>query len=555
MGIYLNPDNMDFQEALNSKIYIDKTGLIELTNDVVRTQQKYVCVSRPRRFGKSMAANMLTAYYSRGCDSKEMFSPLKIAASENFEKHLNKYNVIHINMVEMFGSEKSMTENLDHISKRLLHELKREYAFIDCFDWTDLISVLNDVFAETKVPFVFIIDEWDCIFRMKRFTLDDQTEYLNFLRNLLKDKSYVALAYMTGILPIKKYGEHSALNMFTEISVIDADVYAEFTGFTNEEVNAICEKYGASYDKLKQWYDGYCVEGISIYNPRSVVESIRAKKVSNYWTKTETYEALKVYIQADFDGLHDKVTRMIAGEKIEVNTAKFQNDMTNFGSADDVLTLLIHLGYLTYNKADRSCYIPNEEVRQEFINCIEDGGWENVMSAIRSSERLLEDTLKGNEKAVSDALRELHYQNTSLLTYTTSPIDLTDAIERLLSPLKKLKLPVHELAMMMTIALRFIPTLIEETDKIMSAQKARGADMESGTLIQRAKALIPILIPLFVSSIRRAEELALAMECRCYHGGEGRTRMKQLKTSLVDYVALAVTLAFMAGVIAVNHLL
>lgn len=141
---------------------------------------------------------------------------------------------------------------------------------------------------------------------------------------------------------------------------------------------------------------------------------------------------------------------------------------------------------------------------------------------------------------------------TSLLTYTTSPIDLTDAIERLLSPLKKIKVPVHELAMMMTIALRFIPTLIEETDKIMSAQKARGADMETGSLVQRAKALIPVLIPLFVSSFRRAEELALAMECRCYHGGEGRTRMKQLKTSAVDYLSLAVTAAFFAGVIVIN---
>ncbi|MBR4621959.1 MAG: energy-coupling factor transporter transmembrane protein EcfT [Ruminococcus sp.] len=144
---------------------------------------------------------------------------------------------------------------------------------------------------------------------------------------------------------------------------------------------------------------------------------------------------------------------------------------------------------------------------------------------------------------------------TSLLTYTTSPIDLTDAIERLLSPLKKLRVPVHELAMMMTIALRFIPTLIEETDKIMAAQKARGAELETGSILHRAKALIPILIPLFVSSFRRAEELALAMECRCYHGGEGRTRMKQLKTSAVDYIAIAVTVLFIAGVVAVNILM
>ena len=423
MGIYLNPDNIDFQEALNSQIYVDKSCLIALTNSVVRTQQKYVCVSRPRRFGKSMAANMLTAYYSRGCDSKEMFSPLKIAASENFEKHLNKYNVIHINMVEMFGSEKSMTENLDHISKHLLHELKREYAFIDCFDWTDLISVLKDVFAETKVPFVFIIDEWDCIFRMKRFTLDDQTEYLNFLRNLLKDKSYVALAYMTGILPIKKYGEHSALNMFSEISVIDAGRYAEFTGFTDDEVCALCEEYGASFDDIKRWYNGYCVEGIAIYNPRSVVESIRNNKISNYWTKTETYEALKVFIQADYDGLHDKVTRMIAGEKVEINTAKFQNDMTTFASADDILTLLVHLGYITFEELGKEAlgrglvWIPNAEVQQEFINCIEDKGWEPVMKAIRASDELIQNVLDGEEEKVAEGVEVCHEDNTSILQY------------------------------------------------------------------------------------------------------------------------------------------
>lgn len=141
---------------------------------------------------------------------------------------------------------------------------------------------------------------------------------------------------------------------------------------------------------------------------------------------------------------------------------------------------------------------------------------------------------------------------TSLLTYTTSPIALTDAIERLLSPLKKIKVPVHELAMMMTIALRFIPTLIEETDKIMSAQKARGADLETGGFVDRAKALVPILIPLFISAFRRAEELALAMECRCYHGGEGRTRLKQLKSESRDYFALAFTIMFLNFVVAVN---
>ncbi len=234
MGIYLNPTNVDFQEVINSEIYVDKSELILYSNNVLRTSQKYICVSRPRRFGKSMAANMLTAYYGRGCESKEMFRNLKISQSPTFEKHLNKYNVIHINMVNFLGRANSVEEMLEYLSKRILHELKREYKDIDCFDWNDLLTVLEEVFFETGIPFVLVIDEWDCIFRIHKFDTDSQTKYLNFLRNILKDKSYVALAYMTGILPIKKYGEHSALNMFTEFSMTSAEPIAEFNHAVRE---------------------------------------------------------------------------------------------------------------------------------------------------------------------------------------------------------------------------------------------------------------------------------------------------------------------------------
>ena len=389
---------------------------------MVDIQDRYICVTRPRRFGKTMAANMLTAYYSRGCDSRAMFAPLKISSDESFEKHLNKYHVIHINMVD-FSTNNTISDMIAEIEKTLLFDILDEFSDLRFFDETKLTRTIQDVFAKTKVPFVFIIDEWDCVFRIKKYTQDGQTEYLNFLRNLLKDKSYVALAYMTGILPIKKYGEHSALNMFTEISITDTNRYAEFTGFTDDEVTSLCDKYSASFDDLKQWYDGYCVDGISIYNPRSVVESIRAKKISNYWTSTETYEALKVYIQADFDGLHDKVTRMIAGEKIEVNTAKFQNDMTTFASADDILTLLVHLGYLTYEAFGKNAlgrglvWIPNAEVQQEFINCIEDKGWEPVMKAIRASDELIQDIIDGEADKVAKGVEICHEDNTSMLQY------------------------------------------------------------------------------------------------------------------------------------------
>ena len=199
---------------------------------------------------------------------------------------------------------------------------------------------------------------------------------------------------MTGILPIKKYGEHSAINMFTEVSMVNPRNYAEVTGFTENEVRELCEKYNMSFEETKRWYDGYNLKGMSIYNPRSVVMSMTGHDYDNYWTSTETYEALKVYIQMNFDGLKDMIARMIAGEKIPINFAKFQNDMTTFHSADDVLALLVHLGYLTCDFYTKEVWIPNSEIQQEFINSIEDGGWENVMTAIRQSDELRGATLE-----------------------------------------------------------------------------------------------------------------------------------------------------------------
>ena len=417
MGIYLNPNGADFQEALNSEIYVDKSELIKYTNKVLQTKQKYICVSRPRRFGKSMAAEMLTAYYSRGCDSREMFYGLKISESETFEKHLNKYNVIHINMVNFLGESQNIEEMIGFIEEDLIDELKNEYQNIHYPKRENLIKVIAAIFSQTNTPFIFIIDEWDCVFRMHKSDSDAQTKYLNFLRNFLKDQSYVALAYMTGILPIKKYGEHSAINMFTEISMTNPRELAEFTGFTENEVKSLCEEYNMPFDETKRWYDGYNLKGISIYNPRSVVMSMTGHDYDNYWTSTETYEALKVYIEMNFDGLKDKVTKLISGEKIEINPGKFQNDMTTLRSADDIFTLLVHLGYLTFDFYTKEVWIPNSEVAQEFINSIEDGGCEEVMKAIKVSDELLKATLNCNEKKVAELIDKAHSDNTSILKY------------------------------------------------------------------------------------------------------------------------------------------
>ena len=417
MGIYLNPGNIDYQQALNSKIYVDKSMLIEYSNSVIYTEQKFICVSRPRRFGKSMAANMLTAYYSRGCDSKEMFSKLKIAKSESFEKHLNKYNAIHINMVNYLGESQNMDEIIEFIEEDLIDELKNEYPDINYPKRQNLIKIIATIFSQTNIPFVFIIDEWDCVFRVHKSNTDAQTKYLNFLRNLLKDQSYVALAYMTGILPIKKYGEHSAINAFYEYSMIDAEPISEFTGFTESEVKELCQNYEKSFTEMKRWYDGYNLNGISIYNPKSVVESVLRGQFNNYWTSTETYEALKVYIEMNFDGLKDKVTQLIAGERIEINPGKFQNDMTTLRSADDIFTLLVHLGYLTFDFYTKQVWIPNSEVAQEFINSIEDGGWEEVVKAIKISDELLKVTLNCEEEKVAELIDKAHSDNTLILKY------------------------------------------------------------------------------------------------------------------------------------------
>ena len=368
MGIYLNPDSSKFEEAVNSDIYVDKTGLLAYTNSVLHTMQKYICVSRPRRFGKSTAANMLTAYYSRGCAAGQLFSRFEIAKNSAFKQYLNQYNTISVNMQEILSRSHSIYELIERFSKLVIRDLKKEYPDVDYFDDTDVIECMQDVYSQKKQAFVVILDEWDCIFREYKEDKAAQEKYLDFLRDVLKDKAYIHLAYMTGILPIKKYGTHSALNMFDEFSMIDPGPLAEYVGFTEKEVEALCQKYQMDINEIKNWYDGYSFEEVeSVYSPKSVVSCMRLGKLGNYWNQTETFEALQIYIDMNFEGLRDDVLRMIAGEAVPVNTGIFTNDMITFRIKDDVLTLLIHLGYLGYHYAEKTVFIPNNDIRLKFI--------------------------------------------------------------------------------------------------------------------------------------------------------------------------------------------
>lgn len=370
-----------------AKCYTKDTLNYRNCNKIINTQQRYICISRPRRFGKSVTANMLAAYYSRGCDSDEMFAPFEVSGIDSFHQHLNRYNVISLNMQEFLSQTHDMSGMLDLLKKSVLWDLLEAYPDYRYFDSTNLTRTMQDIYNNVKIPYVVIIDEWDCIFREFTSGTESQKLYLDFLRDLLKDKEYIALCYMTGILPIKKYGTHSALNMFDEFSMTFAGPLAQYVGFTEGEVKDLCAAYQMDFEETKQRYDGYFMEEVgSIYNPRSVVSAMQFHRFQNYWNQTETFEALRTYIDMNFDGLKDAIIEMMNGKDgIPVDIRSFSNDMVTFHSRDDVLTLLVHLGYLGYRSETGEVFIPNQEILNEYITAISNSDWGEVSQALRAS--------------------------------------------------------------------------------------------------------------------------------------------------------------------------
>ncbi len=436
MGQYLNPGKMSYQMAVNSDIFVDKTQMILFLNGLVNTQQRYVSVSRPRRFGKTMAADMICAYYDREADSRELFEALKVSESDtgigkkSWDDFLGAFDVIRIVMTTFTRNKKTFDEALDAMQKLVSREIKKKYPDVDYFDDKDLIQMIEDVYAENGQQFVIVIDEWDAVFREFPSDKEGQKNYLDFLRDLFKDKSYIALAYMTGILPIKKYGKHSALNMFTEYSMMFPRQLARYTGFTEEEVSGLCKSYGRDFDTIKSWYNGYEVSDIippdpnyqelkatgkspegtryCLYSPLSVVEAVSTGVIKDYWNKTETYEALSDYIIKDYDGLKEAVTLLMDGARIHIDTSTYQNDMTTFTGKDDVLSLLIHLGYLGYDDVAGEIYIPNREIFDEFKTSTKGSEWVESFKAFDISQELLEATWAKNCDKVAEILEKAH---------------------------------------------------------------------------------------------------------------------------------------------------
>lgn len=428
MGIYINPGNSEFEVAINSPIYVDKTGLAEAMNQLIGTKDRMVCVSRPRRFGKSMAVEMLCAYYDKSCDSRKLFEGLEIAKQEDFEQHLNKHNVIHLDMNSFLGiidgktgERITGTQALIEMQEAVIKELSGIYPGLITEGEDYLPRALSEINNQTGEKFIIMIDEWDAVFRENKQDKKAQDNYIMLLRGLFKNAQslkFLELAYLTGILPIKKYGTESALNNFMEYTMFDSGILAKYVGFTEEEVSFLCEKYQMDLGETKRWYDGYSLRNVGhIYNPRSIVRCIREKFFDSYWTKTGTYDSLKEYISSNFDGLKDTVIELLGGARCELDASTFQNDMVSMQSKDDVLTLLVHLGYLAYDSESGEAYIPNEEIRKEFFNAVKHAKWTTVSEAIRNSRELLEATWDMDNEYVAEALGEMHADATSVLQY------------------------------------------------------------------------------------------------------------------------------------------
>ena len=422
MGIYVNPDHASFKKAVESQIYIDKSGLIPILNGLLGTEQCYVCVSRARRFGKSVTAGMIKAYYSKGCDSRELFHGLEIEKDKSYETYLNQYDVIHVDMAEMWSNVGKKEELfLSTFNKTILEELQKEYSMVDISQCSTIAMALSQINHVCKAQFVVIIDEWDTVFREAKQNKKLQDEYISLLRALFKGESskrFIALAYMTGILPIKKYGIESALNNFDEYTMISPKMLAKYYGFTSDEVQRLCEQYGMEFDKMCEWYDGYSFKNAEhIYNPNSVVKAIRFEAYESYWSHTEAFSSLSGYISLNFEGLRDDIIRMFAGERCRVKVGSFENDFVSYKSKDDVMTALIHLGYLAYDLESKEAYIPNKEVQEAFEYAIEGAKWSEVVNAMDASERLLRSTWQKDVDAVADAMEKVHAEAASVLQY------------------------------------------------------------------------------------------------------------------------------------------
>ena len=420
MGIYLNPNSELLRRSMNSEIFIDKSLIVRELNRMINTESCFVCVSRPRRFGKSMASHLISSYYGKNNDSLELFKQLKIYSDESFEKHYGKYNVIKMNINGMYRTHGELPL-MKYLNKVVVAEIREHFPSAKVLLKDPLDAALLKVYSKTGEQFVIIMDEYDVLIR-EEVPDEEFKEYLTFLNGMFKNstlKPAIAMAYLTGILPIVRDKVESKLNEFSEFNMLNAGRLAEFVGFTEEETKGLCDQYSMDFAECKRWYDGYRItKTLSVFNPKSVVEAMYDQEFASHWSNTGSFENIKDYIELDFDGIRDDVAKMLGGGRVGVNVLSFLNTKTSFKCKDDVYSYLIHLGYLTYDKDAKECYIPNFEVREQWVLAIKlNPNFDKILKIINVSKSLLEATLNGDTAFIEDFLEDAHAKATNPLTY------------------------------------------------------------------------------------------------------------------------------------------
>ena len=416
--MYVNVDNHLFKRVRNSE-YVDKSELIALTNKVIDTEDQYICVTRPRRFGKSVTVKMLNAYYSKGCDSKALFSDLKIASSPDFESHLNQHDVIYLDMTEFADNKDNGNKYLENLNTNVVSELKDTYR--DFFD-KDKSYSLPEAIRCLKKRFIFIIDEWDFVFREYPNNSTLQENYIDLLRALFKGagERFVNLAYITGILPIARYNTQSALNNFSEYTMLNPGPFSQYYGFTENEVKTLCEKYKLDFETTEFWYDGYKVGVYDLYNPNSIIELAKHGVYKSYWSATAAYDLVKEAINLNFEGLKDDIIKLCSGTSIRIyDIESFNTAEKNFPNKDSIYVYLVHLGYLGYNDEESTIYVPNEETRRELLHSVRDNHWPQYEGALKLSEQVVLATENKYTETVANLLAKVHEDKVPVLEYNS----------------------------------------------------------------------------------------------------------------------------------------
>ncbi len=410
---YLNPGSEGFQIALNSEIYVDKTMILSKLNQLINTNSRFVCMARPRRFGKSYVGDLICAYYSRNYNSRDLFNDLKFSQDPNFEQYLNTFDVIKIDLAEFYSGYPSERDNLmQFIASKIAVEFREEYPDIAIEEKYGLADMLQTVFKHTNRKFVIFIDEYDVLIREKA-PKEQLKSYLDFLSSMFKGSATqgtIALAYLTGILPIVREQIESKLNNFSEYTFLRPKQFSEFMGFTEDETKQLCERYDMSFEECKYWYDGYKFkDGTSVLSPMSVSEAMKSHEYDDYWCQTSSFMPVVDAIKCSQLDLSNLVLRLVRGQHVEVDVKSFLNTVTDFHSQDDVLTYCIQLGYLAYDYEEEKCYIPNAEVRNRWIYVAENIEETHVVSQLlKASKALLRATIKGDTAAVAEGLETAH---------------------------------------------------------------------------------------------------------------------------------------------------